>query len=286
MNKFIKTSLGVLAGNTVIAFSVAAFVVPHGILMGGSTGIGLTITHYMPLELSVVIFLINMVLFLLGTFTLGKKFAVTTIASTVIYPTMLAIIQHIPGITELTDNILLATIYSGILTGIGIGLVVRQGASTGGTDILALVAGKYLHYSVAVLMYIVDFIVIGMQVMFSTSDQILYGVLGLLLLSIAMDQVVIFGKSQIQLMIISEKHEEIRQRLLKDLDLGATMLFIEKGYSKQREQGIMCVLSNRKLYEAKAMIAEIDDKAFITITQVQEVRGRGFTLEKVHYEDI
>ena len=64
------------------------------------------------------------------------------------------------------------------------------------------------------------------------------------------------------------------------------MLFIEKGYSKQREQGIMCVLSNRKLYEAKAMIAEIDDKAFITITQVQEVRGRGFTLEKVHYEDI
>lgn len=286
MNKFLKTSIGVFAGNAIIAFSVAAFVVPHGILMGGSTGIGLAITHYLPLSLSMVIFIINMTLFLIGTFALGKKFALTTIASTVIYPSMLAVIQQIPGISELTDNILLATIYSGILTGIGIGLVVRQGASTGGTDIVALVAGKYLHYPVAILMYVVDFIVIGMQVMFSTSEQILYGILGLLLLSVAMDQVVIFGKSQIQLMIISEKYEEIRQRLLKDMDLGATMLFIEKGYSKRREQGIMCVLSSRKLYDAKAMISEIDDKAFITITQVQEVRGRGFTLEKVHYEDM
>jgi len=284
MNKLLRTSLGVIIGNAVIAFSVAAFVVPHGILMGGSTGIGLAITHYADLELSLVIFAINVTLFLIGTVTLGKKFAVTTIASTIIYPTMLAIIQRIPGITELTDNILLATLYSGILTGIGIGLVVRQGASTGGTDIIALVAGKYLHYPVAILMYLVDFIVIGMQVLFSTSEQILYGILGLLLLSIAMDKVVIFGKSQIQLMIISERYEEIRQKLLEDMDLGATMLFIEKGYSKEKGQGILCVLSHRKLYDAKQMIAEIDDKAFITITQIQEVRGRGFTLEKVHYE--
>ena len=285
MNKFLKTTFGVVMGNAIIALSVAAFVVPHGILMGGSTGIGLTITHYFPMNLSTVIFVINMTLFLIGTATLGKKFAVTTIASTIIYPTLLAIIQQIPGITELTDNVLLATIYSGILTGIGIGLVVRQGASTGGTDIVALVAGKYLHYPVAILMYVVDFIVIGMQVMFSSSEQILYGILGLVLLSIAMDQVVIFGQSQIQLMIISEKYEEIRERLLTDMDLGATMLFIERGYSKERQQGIKCVLSHRKLYDAKAMIAEIDDKAFITITQIQEVRGRGFTLEKVHYED-
>ncbi len=286
MNKILKTSLGVLAGNAVIAFSVAAFVVPHGILMGGSTGIGLTLTHYFPMSLSVVIFVINITLFLIGTVTLGKKFAVTTIASTIIYPTMLAIIQRVPGITGLTDNILLATIYSGILTGIGIGLVVRQGASTGGTDIVALVAGKYLHYPVAILMYVVDFIVIGMQIMFSTSEQILYGILGLLLLSLAMDKVVIFGQSQIQLLIISEKYESIREHLLKDMDLGATMLFIEKGYSKEREQGILCVLSHRKLHAAKEMIAEIDDKAFITITQIQEVRGRGFTLDKVHYENM
>ncbi len=285
MNNFFKTSLGVFLGNTVIAFSVAAFVVPHGILMGGSTGIGLTITHYMPFELSGVIFLINMILFLIGTFTLGKKFALTTVASTIIYPAMLAVVQKIPGITELTDNVLLATLYSGILTGIGIGLVVRQGASTGGTDIVALVAGKYLHYPVAILMYVVDFIVIGMQVMFSTPEQVLYGILGLVLLSIAMDQVVIFGQSQIQLMIISDKYEEIREKLLLDMDLGATMLFIEKGYSKEREKGILCVLSHRKLYDAKMMIAEIDEKAFITITQVREVRGRGFTLEKVYYED-
>ena len=206
IRKNVTIALGVLAGNAILAFVVAAFVVPHNIIMGGATGIGLSITHFIPMNLSVVIFVVNGILFLLGAATLGRKFAVTTIVSTFVYPVFLAIAQSIPGITELTDNMMLASVYAGLLLGVGIGLVVRQGASTGGTDIIALMLSKYLHGSVAVFMYLVDFAVLGVQVFFSDVEQILYGILTLMIMTMAMNQVVLFGQSQIQLFIISEKY--------------------------------------------------------------------------------
>ena len=212
IRKNVTIALGVLAGNAILAFVVAAFVVPHNIIMGGATGIGLSITHFIPMNLSVVIFVVNGILFLLGAATLGRKFAVTTIVSTFVYPVFLAIAQSIPGITELTDNMMLASVYAGLLLGVGIGLVVRQGASTGGTDIIALMLSKYLHGSVAVFMYLVDFAVLGVQVFFSDVEQILYGILTLMIMTMAMNQVVLFGQSQIQLFIISEKYEEIREK--------------------------------------------------------------------------
>lgn len=284
MKKNIKIVGGVLAGNMILAFVVAAFVVPHGIIMGGATGIGLFITHYIPLNLSIAIFSVNAILFVLGTAVLGKKFAITTVVSTFFYPAALAVAQQIPGITTLTDSQMLAAIYSGLLLGLGIGLVVRQGASTGGTDILALVFAKLSHGSVAVFMYIVDFIVLGSQILFSDSEQILYGILGLIIMTLVMNQVILFGHSQIQLFIISAKYEEIRDELLTDLDVGATMLDIETGYSKEEQQGILCVIPNRKLYAVNELVRHLDEQAFITISQIKEVKGRGFSMERAYKE--
>ena len=154
--KTIKTILGVLVGNLVLSFAVAAFTVPNGIIMGGATGIGLTISHYFPVNLSLIILAINAVLFVLGAVFLGKKFALTTIISSFIYPIFLSMVQSIPGIDKVTENnAMLAALYGGVLLGIGIGLVVRVGASTGGTDILALVLHKWFHVPVAVFLYVV-----------------------------------------------------------------------------------------------------------------------------------
>lgn len=269
----------------ILAFTVAAFVVPHGIIMGGATGIGLTITHYFPMNLSAVIFVVNILLFILGALTLGKKFAFTTIISTFVYPMFLSVIQAIPGIDQLTDNVLLASLYGGALLGLGIGMVVRVGASTGGTDILALVFNKWFHAPVAVLMYIVDFTVLIFQIFFSDSEQILYGILCLILSTTVLNRVMLMGKSQIQLFIVSEKYKEIKERVLKEIDAGVTMVDIETGYGEKRQQGVLCVVQNRKLYSVKEMIQTIDPKAFITITQINEVRGRGFTMERIRYDE-
>lgn len=286
LKKHMNTVFGVLVGNAILAFTVAAFIVPHGVIMGGATGIGLTIAHYVPVDLSIIIFIVNSILFVLGAAVLGKKFAVATIASTFIYPTFLSIVQKIPGIDGLTDNLMLATLYAGALLGVGIGLIVRVGSSTGGTDIVALVLNKWFHIPVAGLLYVIDFLVLGGQVFFSDTEQIMYGVLMLVLETAILNKVMLLGQSQIQLFIISEEYEHIREKMLKELDAGVTMVHIETGYGQENRKGVLCVIPNRKLYSVKELVQSIDPKAFITITQINEVRGRGFSMERVGYEEI
>ena len=278
--KSMETLVCVLLGNAVLAFTVAAFLVPQGIIMGGATGIGLTIGHFIALDLSAIIFVVNNVLFVLGTIVLGKKFALTTLISTFVYPVFLSVMRSIPGITELTDNIMLAALYGGALLGLGIGLVVRVGASTGGTDILALVLHKWFHISLAVFVYVVDFTVLLCQALFSNSEQILYGILVLIVSTMALNRVMLMGQAQIQLFIITEKYEEVKEKVLKEMDAGVTMVHIETGYGAKQQKGVLCVIPNRKLYSINQMVQMIDPQAFITITQINEVRGRGFTIER------
>lgn len=286
LKKHVNTVFGVLVGNAILAFTVVAFIVPHGVIMGGATGIGLTIAHYVPVDLSIIIFIVNSILFVLGATVLGKKFAVATIASTFIYPTFLSIVQKIPGIDGLTDNLMLATLYAGALLGVGIGLIVRAGSSTGGTDIVALVLNKWFHIPVAGLLYVIDFLVLGGQVFFSDTEQIMYGVLMLVLETAILNKVMLLGQSQIQLFIISEEYEHIREKMLKELDAGVTMVHVETGYGQENQKGVLCIIPNRKLYSVKELVQSIDPKAFITITQINEVRGRGFSMERVGYEEI
>lgn len=286
LKKHVNTVFGVLVGNAILAFTVVAFIVPHGVIMGGATGIGLTIAHYVPVDLSIIIFIVNSILFVLGATVLGKKFAVATIASTFIYPTFLSIVQKIPGIDGLTDNLMLATLYAGALLGVGIGLIVRVGSSTGGTDIVALVLNKWFHIPVAGLLYVIDFLVLGGQVFFSDTEQIMYGVLMLVLETAIINKVMLLGQSQIQLFIISEEYEHIREKMLKELDAGVTMVHVETGYGQENQKGVLCIIPNRKLYSVKELVQSIDPKAFITITQINEVRGRGFSMERVGYEEI
>lgn len=278
--KSMETLVCVLLGNAVLAFTVAAFLVPQGIIMGGATGIGLTIGHFIALDLSAIIFVVNIILFVLGTVVLGKKFALTTLISTFVYPVFLSVMRSIPGITELTDNIMLAALYGGALLGLGIGLVVRVGASTGGTDILALVLHKWFHISLAVFVYVVDFTVLLCQALFSNSEQILYGILVLIVSTMALNRVMLMGQAQIQLFIITEKYEEVKEKVLKEMDAGVTMVHIETGYGAKQQKGVLCVIPNRKLYSINQMVQMIDPQAFITITQINEVRGRGFTIER------
>ena len=286
LKKHVNTVFGVLVGNAILAFTVVAFIVPHGVIMGGATGIGLTIAHYVPVDLSIIIFIVNSILFVVGATVLGKKFAVATIASTFIYPTFLSIVQKIPGIDGLTDNLMLATLYAGALLGVGIGLIVRVGSSTGGTDIVALVLNKWFHIPVAGLLYVIDFLVLGGQVFFSDTEQIMYGVLMLVLETAILNKVMLLGQSQIQLFIISEEYEHIREKMLKELDAGVTMVHVETGYGQENQKGVLCIIPNRKLYSVKELVQSIDPKAFITITQINEVRGRGFSMERVGYEEI
>lgn len=276
------TFLCVVGGNALLAFLVAAFIIPHDIIMGGTTGIGIVLNKLFPnLDISLLVLIMNVLLLLFGLITLGRKFALTTVASSFLYPLMLGLFQRIPGIDSMTDNVLIAAVFAGSLMGVALGLVMRVGSSTGGMDIVTLVASKYTHIPVSVWVYITDFLVIGGQALFNPAEKTLLGIIVLVLETIVLDKAMILGKSQIQVLVISEQFEQIRRALIEQAEAGVTMMLIETGWLKKKQQGVLCVIPQRKLYHATELIQNIDPDAFITITQIREVRGQGFTLEPV-----
>ena len=270
----------ILAGNALLAFLVTAFIAPHGIIMAGTTGIGLALSRFLPIDTAVAVLILNILMLLLGLAVLGKKFFLTTVASSLIYPAFLAVMQRMPGIGSLTENPLLTSIFAGGLLGIALGMVMRVASSTGGTDVINLVMHKWFHWPVSVCVWATDIVVLGIQALFSDAEQILYGIITLVIESLVLDQVMLLGQSQIQLMIISRCAEELRGKLLTDLQAGVTMLMIETGCTGQAGKAVLCIIPPRKLFAAKEMIYKADPGAFLTITQIREVQGQGFSLER------
>lgn len=277
-HKALRHLTPVVLGNLLLAAAVMLFISPHGIILGGSTGIGLIVTHYIPIRLSVVVLIANLVFFVVGYLCLGKKFALTTLASTLLYPAMMAILEQLPiSASSITENTLLAALFGGVLMGAGAGLILRQGGSTGGTDTLSLILNKYLHINVSAAIYLVDGIVLLLQMLFSNPEQILYGLLVLALLSLTSNRIMLLGKAQVQLLIFTDQIETIRQKLLSEEDAGVTLFMIEKGYTGKKGQCVMCIVPRRKLWSINEMVNEVDPEAFCTVSEVKEVRGLGFS---------
>ena len=285
MNKSITRSIvAMLLGNFAVAAAVIIFIAPQGIILGGSTGIALALTHYISFPLSATVFVINMLFFVTGLICLGKKFALTTIANSILYPLAMSLLEQLPIAGKpVTDNIMLAAVFGGVLMGGGIGLLLRAGGSSGGTDIPALILNKYFHLNVSALLYVIDGLVLCSQAFFSSIEQILYGIFVLALFTMTMNRIMLMGKSQIQLFIISDESETIRQQILAE-DAGATMFYVEKAYTGKQGKCIMCVIPRRKLYPITQLISATDPDAFFTISEVNEVRGAGFSFAK-HYLD-
>ena len=276
----LQASASVLIGNALLAFFVAAFVIPHNIIMGGTTGIGIVLNRTLSIDTAVLIFIINNLLLIFGGIILGKKFFLTTVASSVLYPVMLAVMMRIPGIDSITDNSLLAALFGGCVEGLSVGMLMRVGSSTGGMDIVNLVLHKWFHLPVAVFVSVTDALVVGGQALFAKPEQLLLAIIVIVCETLMIEQIMILGKSQIQVYVISDQYEELRRKILNDLNLGVTMTIIETGLLGEQQKGVLCVVSPRKLYMVTELIQSVDPDAFITVTKIKEVRGRGFTLER------
>lgn len=280
LKKFLETCLSILLGNFLLAFAVAAFIIPCHMIMGGATGLGLILTRFIPVDTATAVLILNLLALALGLAVLGKAFVLTTVTSSFLYPAFLGILQRVPGIGSLTADPLLAALISGGLVGIAVGLVMRVGSSTGGTDVINLVLHKWTHIPVSVAIYLTDILILGGQALFSNPERILYGIVLLVVETIILDRVMLLGQSQIQMFIISRQYEEIRRSCLRELEAGVTMICLETGLTGMSQKGVLCVIPSRKLYAAKMLVQSIDPAAFLTITQIREVRGQGFSTER------
>ena len=275
-----KNILWILAGNTAYALAVVMFILPGGLITGGTKGLALFFYHQLGIPIQAFVTVFNVTMFLVGAAVLGKTFALTTVISTFYYPLILSVFQKLPVLGKVTDDSLLAVIFAGLLIGGGIGVVIRSGASTGGMDIPPLVLNKKTGVSVSGAMNVMDTAILLLQIVCSDREKVLYGILLVLIYTSVLNKVLLLGQAKMQVKIVSEHYEEINQAIASELDRGVTLFRSRTGHLKRDGYVVMSVVNNRELVQMNQLIQKIDPQAFIVIHQVNEVRGRGFTLKK------
>ena len=280
INWSVRSIAAIFLGNVLYALTVKVFLLPANLVSGGATGIALAANHLTGVSVSGFLFLVNMSMLILGLIVLGKAFVATTLASTFLIPAALEVFDRLLGDFVLTDDILLCTLFAGLGVGVSLGTVIRTGASTGGMDIPPLILYKCFRIPVSVSLYAFDVCILLLQAPFQEAENILYGIVFVLLSAIALDKTMMIGTTQTEVKIMSGKSEEIREAILKQLDRGVTLLNAEGGYLHDKSQMIFSVISNRELFKLEKIVHGIDPASFMVVTRVSEVRGRGFTMDK------
>ena len=276
----VKSAVAVVGGNMLYALMVKLFLLPAGLVTGGTTGLALIAEKLWNVPISGFVFVFNVVMLIIGWVVLGKAFALTTIASSVLYPLFLEICNLLLGDLVLTRDPMLCTVFFGVGIGVALGIVIRSGASTGGMDIPPLVLNKFFRLPVSVGLYTFDFCILLAQLFFSPAENVLYGIVMTLLYSIVIDKMLLLGQSRTELKIVSAKSEQITQAIMNQVDRGVTLLHGRGGYLGNETELVLTVISNRELVKVERLVHQIDSECFMVVSRVSEVRGRGFSLSK------
>ena len=276
----VYTLMLVLVGNMMYALTVKLFLLPANLISCGTTGIALVVEHLTKIPMSLFILIFNIVMLLVGWAVLGRKFAMTTILSSLFYPIALEVLNRLLGDVQITENILLNVLFAGMGLGLSLGMVIRGGASTGGMDIPPLILNKLFHVPVSASLWVFDFCIMLSQMAFHPLEDLLYGGLLLIVISITLNKVMLLGTSRTEVKIISEKSLEIRDGILSQVDRGCTLLHGEGGYRQQQTEVILSIVSNHELPKIERLARGIDPACFIIVSRVTEVWGRGFSYDK------
>ncbi len=279
----VKSLIMVVAGNFLYALMVKLFLLPANLAIGGTNGIAMMINHFWDISISGFVLVFNVIMLGIGWLILGKGFALTTLASSFLYPFFLEVCNRIFGDLVLTNDLVLCTLFFGGGIGVALGLVIRAGASTGGMDIPPLVLNKLLGIPVSVGLYAFDFCILLTQIFIRPAENVLYGIVVTLIYTVVLDKMLLLGNSRTELKIVSSKSREICDAILKQVDRGVTLLNGEGGYKGNPTQLVLTVISNRELIKVEKLIHRIDPECFLVVSRVSEVRGRGFSLNK-HYQ--
>ena len=272
----------IILGNVFVAFAVSTLVLENQLISGGVTGLGIVTNHYTGINISLIVGIINVLLFLLGLFFIGKKFALSTLISTFAFPVLLEFFNTNAIFHNYCQDTLLAVVLAGCLVGIGVGLMIRSDASSGGMDIIALILNRKLGIPVFIMVNVFDFIILCMQATFSNPTKILYSIVLVFVTSFMLNKTLTKGSKMVQLVVISDCHEMIKKMIIEEADAGVTSLYSQKGFNETDTKTLLTIIPPVKLTKIKEQIKLIDPVAFMVVATVDEVSGRGYTLERHH----
>lgn len=268
-----------LFGSILMAASFGLIIIPQEFSAGGVTGLAKVLQSVLPVNLSVLVFFFNMIQLLAGFLFIGKEFVAKTVAVSVLFPLFLEFFSGF-SVNSLKEDALVSVLIAGSMLGIGAGLIIRSGASGGGFDTLAIILHKKIGLPVAAFMNFCDVAVILLQIVGHPVLKSIYGIMAITLSSFIVKQVITFGSGELQVMVFSDKYEQIRDALFKEVDVGLTYLNAESGFQKKSMKVIVSVIPYSKLQQTKQVIHSIDQTAFVVVDQVRNVLGRGYTLSR------
>lgn len=275
MNKKIKDFSFILIGTLILAIGLNIFLVPMKLSAGGIGAIGTVLLYFFNIPLSVTNLVLNLFLFLLGFKVLGRGSVIKTVVGMLSLSLFLEITSYLP-VPEL--DVIIATICGGVLVGLGVGLVIRAGGSSGGSDFLGLMIRKRLpHISVATIILVIDLIIILVAgVCFKDFIVAFYSALCMYVSSKVSDRIIDVGKEAKSIYITSQKREEIKEVILRDFERGVTEIYTQGGYSQKKRLMLLCVVSPKEAPRLVKEIKRIDKRAFIIISDARLVLGEGF----------
>ena len=270
--------LAVIFGNFLLAVSVVYFVLPYNILSGGCAGIAVITYKLFNWSETLTIELLVIGFFIAGALILGKEFALKTFLSSIVYPLFVEILSRFP--VEINIDILTAIILSGALAGIGIGITFMHNASTGGTDIIALIINKYTGVSTATLVFISDAIITAAGLFTYGLEDVIYGIVYIYISSYAISRITTPNTSSaISLYIITDHFDEILSFIHDKLERGSTILDATGGYTNEKRKVILTVVSKTQYSILSDYIEKVDPVAFVIVSDAKEIKGEGFTFE-------
>jgi len=273
--KTIRQFAGVSLGVLLVALGLNIFLIPNKIAAGGVSGIA-TILHYLiGVPVGLAILALDLPLFLMGIYRLGLPFALRSLFGTIALAFLVDILA--PVLPVFTSDILLAALYGGLLTGLGLGLVFRAGGTTGGTDLAAAILRSYSGVNVGQLLFLVDgAVVIAAGLAFRSAELAMYALLTIAIASWLID-VVPEGISYARaFLIISDHAQEIAAKITRELQRGATLWQAQGVYTGNRQDVLLCIVNRAEVSQLKAIVYEVDPRAFVILSNVHEVFGEGF----------
>ena len=270
----LKEIFFIFFGAILMAIGTGSFLLPNQLSSGGFSGIATVFYYFFKIDMSKSIIFLNVPLFIIGLFKLGWKFILRTVFGTTIYSYAIDISNNI----IVVEDRVLASIYGGIVIGIGLAFILKTNTSTGGTDLLALILqNNKINLKVGNIIAIVDIIVVFLNLIAFRDIEIgLYSAISIFMIGKLID-VIFEGINYCKVLyIISEKYEDLTEIINKELKRGATGLYANGSYSRKNKMVIMCVSKRNELEKIKVIISKVDKDAFLIITDAREVYGLGF----------
>lgn len=269
--------LFIIFGTLVTALSFNLFLIPHKIAPGGLSGLATVIYHISDgrIPVGTTMLVLNIPLFLIGIKELGGGFGFRTLLSTV----LLSLFIDFVKVPAMTDEPILASIYGGVIMGIGLGLVFKGNATTGGTDLLAKIIHKFFHFiGIGWVLFVIDSLVVITAALVFGPSEALYALVSLYLGTKLIDLIVEGLNAAKAFVIISDHSEIIAKRIMVELDRGVTLLKGQGAYTQQDKDVILCVINRSQTVRLKSIVNEIDPLAFVLVADVKEVMGEGFSI--------